>query len=1287
MTRNISLSDHRQAACLALTFLALAVPVVAAPQRASANVSISGELKTWHKVTLTVDGPQASEAGTPNPFLDYRMQVTFEHPATGLTYNVPGYFAADGDAANSSATSGNKWRAHLAPDHEGEWTYSVSFRKGKDVAISDVADQGTPVDQVDGLKGSFQISKTDKTGRDFRGQGRLNYVGKHHLQFAGSGEFFLKAGVDAPENLLAYKDFDGDFKTDGKKDDLLKDWAPHIQDWKTGDPTWQDGKGKGLIGAINYLASQGLNSFSFLTMNIEGDDRNAFPYTDYDERERIDCSRMDQWETIFDHGTKMGMYLHFKTQEAENVLLLDKGHVGPERKLYYRELIARFAHHLALNWNLGEEVGLGHKVETQDKKDWANYFWTHDPYQHHIVIHNGNSHFDLLGDASALTGFSLQTNRTDFSRVHGRTLEYIRRSVEAGKPWVVACDEPGDASHSLVPDDEDPTRDNARQNALWGNIMAGGAGVEWYFGYKHAHSDLTCQDYRVRQTMWEPCRIALSFFDDQEIPFWNMAGADALVADQDAYCLADPGQLYLVYRKHAGPITIDLSEATGVYEVKWFNPRAGGSLQNGSTQAIHAGGKVAIGNPASDDGRDWLAVLRPGDPNRDYPPGVNAGADFSVMLPRSSDAVTVALQGEVSHDRTPDAKSTSTWTRVSGPGKVDIEDAASPKTSVTLQGSGTHVFKLTASDGKQQSESNVTIVVEPFQSRVTRTVRAIDDAYIDGNTLNHNKQLKIDGKSRVSIVKFDLKALPPKILDVKLRLTENGDSGGGTLRVYRGLDSDWVGSELAGKHKRTAPKPGAVVGQQSVNVDEGGTVTVPVTSLAESLADSPVGDDGEITLILTLDPGGNDIWFASSTQDNGPELLVTFEDADGQHADFGKTSNKEANGSVMLSALADFSPAVSGEFVTAYPDKRQNALAINAAKFQDKFAAAESRYQGPAGTFDLVLTTLSETDGESSYRLLVSGKKVGEAQNPPTQKDYAPVDHRFSRIALKPGDLIRVEFNTASNGKIPEGDAFAFARGRWQSVAIVTPGTTLNSAAKPKSPNKTKGSSTSQSAPVFKTTYDPSKAAKVHQQVDGIVVVEAEDFDATSHEDHRKWYLTNTDTTPDVKPDHDPNHSTGAVAGAYLELLPDTRVTHSDPLIQGVSFAPLGGQCSVLYYPVEFAEAGRYYVWVRMCCTGSEDNGLHVGLDGTWPESGQRLQFTGKHGEWQWDSRQRTEKVHTGVLGQIWLDIDKPGLHTVMFSMREDGFEFDRFMLTRDKTPMSSKNSEPGPKASPLKSN
>ncbi|MHC4287925.1 MAG: DUF5060 domain-containing protein, partial [Planctomycetota bacterium] len=56
--------------------------------------AVDGELKVWHKVTLSFDGPQTSETATPNPFTDYRLDVTFTGPS-GQQYMVPGYYAAD----------------------------------------------------------------------------------------------------------------------------------------------------------------------------------------------------------------------------------------------------------------------------------------------------------------------------------------------------------------------------------------------------------------------------------------------------------------------------------------------------------------------------------------------------------------------------------------------------------------------------------------------------------------------------------------------------------------------------------------------------------------------------------------------------------------------------------------------------------------------------------------------------------------------------------------------------------------------------------------------------------------------------------------------------------------------------------------------------------------------------------------------------------------------------------------------------------------------------------------
>lgn len=222
---------------------ALALAFSPASALADAPPSLSGELQQWHKLTFNFIGPATGEMATPNPFTDYRLNVTFTHAASGKSHRVPGYYAADGDAANTSASTGNLWRAHFAPGESGAWTYSVSFRSGTNVAMDGSPTAGSSAGFFDGQTGGFSIDPSEKTGRDFRGKGRLEYVGKHHLRFAGSGKYFMKAGVDSPENLLSYQDFDGDFKTDGEDDQRVKTWSPHIADWQPGDPVWQGNKG------------------------------------------------------------------------------------------------------------------------------------------------------------------------------------------------------------------------------------------------------------------------------------------------------------------------------------------------------------------------------------------------------------------------------------------------------------------------------------------------------------------------------------------------------------------------------------------------------------------------------------------------------------------------------------------------------------------------------------------------------------------------------------------------------------------------------------------------------------------------------------------------------------------------------------------------------------------------------------------------------------------------------------------------------------------------------------
>ncbi|MGA7305987.1 MAG: DUF5060 domain-containing protein, partial [Rhodothermales bacterium] len=568
--------------------------------------SVTGELKQWHPLTISFDGLCSGENASPNPFLDFRLEVTFSHPSSGTSYEVPGYFAADGDAAESSASVGTIWRVHFTPDRTGLWNYTASFRSGDGVAIDPDPAAGTPV-AFDGAGGSFSINASDKAGRDLRGKGFLRHPTGHYLQF-DNGDYFLKGGADSPENLLAYADFDSTYNAGGTN--YVKSYTAHLADWVSGDPTWQGTKGKGIIGALNYLASKGMNSVYFLTMNVNGDGQDVWPWTSHIERYRYDVSKLDQWEIVFSHMDLKGILLHVVTQETENDQLLDGGALGPERRLYYRELIARFGHHLAINWNLGEE----NTNSDAERKAFVDYFHGLDPYDHPIVVHTfpgskNGVYTPLLGYPN-FDGPSLQM--ADMADTHSETLKWVENSATAGLPWFVSLDEIGPSNTGVAPDGTGDNHDQVRHHALWGNLMAGGAGVEWYFGYSYPNSDLTAEDWRSRDEMWDYTRFALQFFQDY-LPFTEMAAADSLSAAADDYVFAKSDSVYALYLPNGG--TTDLTLPAGDFDVRWYNPRTGGVLQLGSVASVTGGAAVSLGDPPAEPLLDWVALVTASPPS------------------------------------------------------------------------------------------------------------------------------------------------------------------------------------------------------------------------------------------------------------------------------------------------------------------------------------------------------------------------------------------------------------------------------------------------------------------------------------------------------------------------------------------------------------------------------------------------------------------------------------------------------------------------------------------------
>ncbi len=796
----------------------------------SSAADVSGTMQQWHTVTLGWTGPDGDEDASESVFADTKLTVTMSH-ASGVVLSVPGFFAADGQAAESSASAGNRWCVRFTPPLVGRWRYDAVMVRGKDAAIDEpVRDLETI--PLDGASGYFDVAASEASRPDFRGEGHLRHVGRRYLQFAGSKRYFLKAGVNSPETLLGFADFDGTWHDQRSHpiaaphpiialpslDAGLHHFKDHVGDWIDGDPTWKQGRGKGLIGAANYLSGRGVNSVYFLTMNVNGDGRNVWPWTDPWEHDRFDCSKLDQWEIVFSHFQSKGIVLHVVLQETENDHLLDHGSLGRSRKLYLREMVARFAHHPALIWNLGEE----NTQTIEQQSQMSAYLRNLDPYDHPITIHNDHwstknlrETFDPLLGRGVIDGTSIQ----DFhwNDVHATVKHYVDASARSGSPWFVCTDEIGGANFGLVPDAEDPDHNEARNKGLWGNLMAGGAGVEWYFGWQNnsPNSDLSAETWRSRQTMYDQSRHAIDFFQ-RYLPFEEMSAADHLPLAYADYGFAKSGEVYCVYLFSGGNTRLNLEHHAGPFVIDWFDPRRGGELQRGSVSHVWGPGLVAIGDP---------------------PASINGKTNDAVALIRRVDPVFTARQ-----------------------------------------------------------------------------------------------------------------------------------------------------------------------------------------------ADQPV---------------------------------------------------------------------------------------------------------------------------------------VVEAEH-------------FSR---QRNDDVRRWHVLEKGGELPE----------------------------------------------LEGTGEPTT-----------------------------WTRSNLSA------------SASASGRTFVRCLPDTRTTHDDALIPGTNFSPEPGKMAILDYEVELDRPGRYYVWVRAFSTGSEDNGLHVGLDGQWPQSGQRMQWCNGKNKWTWNCAQRTEKEHCGVLMQIHLQVDQPGRHTVSFSMREDGFAMDQFLLTDD---------------------
>jgi hypothetical protein len=450
-----------------------------------------------------------------NPFLNYNLTAVFTN-SDGQTFSVAGYYDGSGE-----------WRVIF--EEPGTWAYHVALRHGQNVAV---LEDGTAVTVAE-KSGTAVIVGPQVP--------RLITTGGAYLDWGGP---WLKTGVNSPENFLAHE-----FADHG---------GPH--------------------GALEYLAQEQINSIYMLLLNIGGDGDDVWPFDGYGNKLWYDTVKMKQWQALFAQANDLGIALHLVLAESETSDYLDGGQLGIERKLFYREMVARFAHLPAIIWNVSEEsnytaVQFNEFAAYIRELDWADHPVTFHTYHNNPLQYAGTS-VDL---------YSIQYSPD-------RASDYVELLRPSGPVGMDEQSTPSLEHNTLL-----------RQTVLYPVLFSGGS-LEWY----DEPRDQSLENFAIHWEVWRHTRIARQLLES--VDFWNGLPSDHLLhmgvkGELESEAFAKAGEWYLVYLPD-GVETLDVPN--GRWEVTWTKAANGLTLDPVVMEAT-------TGQLVLDVGRlgDWVAVVRP----------------------------------------------------------------------------------------------------------------------------------------------------------------------------------------------------------------------------------------------------------------------------------------------------------------------------------------------------------------------------------------------------------------------------------------------------------------------------------------------------------------------------------------------------------------------------------------------------------------------------------------------------------------------------------------------------
>lgn len=544
--------------CLPVTLLTISLFLPTARARSVETPAKIGRFEPL-EVSLQASGSYG------NPYQELTADATFTSPS-GVTKSIPLYW--DG---------GKEWKFRFSPDAVGRWTWSAKSR-----------DAG-----LDGKSGEFEAVASDRLG-----------------------------------SIQPNKDFPAHFER--------QDGTPF---WFLGDTAWalyyeREDEKYDRASALAYIdarAKQGFNILhSSLLSELGWGNRGGMPFDDI-AAERINPAYFQEVDLRLTHANSRGIVCGLAVAWA------DKRKVEPfawrrfpdleARKRYARYIAARYSAYDTYFLVSGEwhgEIRTRGSDEPTIKQEFigiGDALHAADPHGRMIGIHPMTAHGsvrEFVGAARWMTFGDYQQNYRD---LHSRVVESrnTNKPVVNGEYGYHLRDQTGDG----VPDKDNSTSLTAIRNATWDIVMAGGYVVTG-FGttYLGGGRDPGPFDLEAKKNKpWEEQlgHIKAIFAHTQ---WWKLEPHDELLScatprgkdtrefnqntppRETYWCLAEPGQQYLVYlRGLKTPVTLATSATVSRWTATRFNPRTGHATDLGI-----ASERFEIQSP---DEQDWVVLIAP----------------------------------------------------------------------------------------------------------------------------------------------------------------------------------------------------------------------------------------------------------------------------------------------------------------------------------------------------------------------------------------------------------------------------------------------------------------------------------------------------------------------------------------------------------------------------------------------------------------------------------------------------------------------------------------------------